>query len=170
MSSEPPAHPVELAAVTKPQGLRGEVALQLFNPRSELWQAGRRFWAAGEGTGRWVTLEGFSVRNRGAVVKLAGVSSREAAEGLVGCRLSVDRAELPALGDRELYLADLMGMTVLDADGKKVGVVVALEEGGKQDFLVIEGSGRRELLPVESELLASIDAERRTLTLSIAAE
>ncbi len=155
----------------KPQGLRGEVALRLFNPNSPLWEVGRRFWMAGEGEpGRWMTLQAFRSDRRGAVVKLEGVSSREEAERLVGLRLSVDRTDLPALGEQETYLADLVGMQVLDAAGKRLGVVVALEEGGTQDFLVVEESGRQELWPATPELIASIDPAGRTVRLALALE
>jgi 16S rRNA processing protein RimM len=163
LPSEPPARPVELAAVAKAQGLRGEVALKLFNPASSLWEVGRRFWVAG----RWMKLEAFRAGPRGAVVKLEGISSREEAERLVGLRLSVDRAELPALGDQETYLADLVGWTVLDAAGRKLGTVVGVEASGTRDYLVVEEGGRQELWPATPEVIGSIDAAARMVRLTL---
>jgi 16S rRNA processing protein RimM len=160
-----------MALVQKAQGLRGEVAARLFNPDSELWQPGIRLWAQkSSAPGRWVTLEWLRRRGQGAVLKLAGFASRTDAEALVGAELSVDRSALPSAGEREVYLADLVGLKVRDAAGRWLGKVVGLEQGGKQDYLVVEEGPKRELLPVETTVLASVELEKGIVTLGVEVE
>ncbi len=160
-----------MAIVQKAQGLRGEVAARLFNPASKLWEPGTRFWAKTRSEpGRWVQLEWLRKRGQGAVLKLAGVGSRTEAERLVGAELSIDRSSLPSAGEQEVYLADLLGFRVRDAAGRWLGQVVGLEQGGTQEYLVVEDGAKRELLPLESTVLASVQLKEGTVTLGVEVE
>jgi 16S rRNA processing protein RimM len=89
---------------------------------------------------------------------LAGVGDREAAERLRGCDLAVARADLPPLREGEFYLADAVGLSVLQ-DERELGRVVAVTSNGAQALLEVEsGSPRRRwLFPAVPELLRGID-------------
>ncbi len=155
MKSEEAGQLVELAVVTKALGLRGEVVARLFNPGSPLWRPGQRFSAIG-GERPEVTVETVRVQGQSAVLAFVGVTSRAQAEALVGAKLALPRAVLPAPADGELYLSDVIGFAVRAAAGRERGVVTAIEEGGG-----------RELWPAEASLVRSIDAAARTLTLAL---
>ncbi len=160
-----------MAIVLRARGLRGELVARLFNPASELWRSGERFWVdAKQGPGRWLELE--QVRRHGgeAFLAMAGIRTREQAEDLVGAELGVDRARLPAAPAGEVYLADLVGWTVQDRSGRSLGRVIELVEAGKTDFLVVEEGAERNLLPVQAGLLRSADAGARLVTLSVEVE
>ncbi|MFX8362532.1 ribosome maturation factor RimM, partial [Acinetobacter baumannii] len=63
------------------------------------------------------------------------IADRGAAEGLKGLRLYVPRAALPAPGEDEFYLADLVGLAAETADGTRVGTVLAVHDFGAGDVL-----------------------------------
>ena len=50
----------------------------------------------------------------------------------------MDRADLPALEEGEMYAIDLIGYAVSDPQGTVRGVVEDLEEAGAQDLLRLE--------------------------------
>jgi 16S rRNA processing protein RimM len=77
--------------------------------------------------------------NLGYVVALRGLGDRDGAEALRGQEVSVDRAELPALADGEMYAVDLIGYEVSDPQGTVHGVVEDVEEAGPQDLLRLAG-------------------------------
>jgi 16S rRNA processing protein RimM len=115
-------------------------------------------------------IEGLRQRGDGAVIKLAGVASRTEAEALVGAELSVDRSILPVANEQEVYLADLVGLKVQDANGRWLGRVVGLERGGKQEYLVVEEGPQRVLLPLESTVLSSVKLDEGVVTLGVQVE
>lgn len=89
------------------------------------------------------------------VVHLAGVSSRELAEALVGLRVYASVEDLPPLEEGRYYYFALMGLPVY-VGGKQVGEVVDILDAGAQDVLVIRGVGER--LRDQTERLVPLQA------------
>jgi len=71
------------------------------------------------------------------VVRAEGVPDRTAAEKLMGLKLYVRRADLPQTEEDEYYIADLIGMKVVDIDGNDVGTVSGVDNFGGGDLLDI---------------------------------
>lgn len=125
---------IVLAAVAGAHGIRGEVRLKLFTDAADNLARHARFDAGG----RALILQAIRPDKPGtAVARFEGIMDRNAAEGLRGTTLSVPRAALPALADGEYYVADYLGMTVVDETGASVGKVRAIENFGASDILDI---------------------------------
>jgi 16S rRNA processing protein RimM len=77
----------------------------------------------------------------GFAARLSGVATREQAEALKGTRLYAPRGQLPSLPDDEFYHADLIGLTVLDTGGAKIGKVHAIHDHGAGDILEVAYTG-----------------------------
>jgi 16S rRNA processing protein RimM len=74
------------------------------------------------------------------IARIAGVGDRNAAEALKGVELYVARDRLPQIaGDEEFYLADLIGLDVVDQHDAAMGHIVSVENYGAGDVLSIEG-------------------------------
>ena len=71
---------------------------------------------------------------------------RTAAEKLVNTRLYLDRDRLPPPEEDEFYLADLVGMAALGADGAAIGRVTIVHDYGAGVSLEIERDGVAPLL------------------------
>lgn len=76
---------------------------------------------------------------KGVVIcALKGVDDRTAAEALKGVRLYVPRAALPLPDDAdEFYHADLVGLTVEQEDGVRLGTIRAVHDFGAGDMLEV---------------------------------
>ena len=86
--------------------------------------------------------------NKAAVARFEGIADRSAAEALRGSLVEVERSALPQLEEGEYYHADLIGLEVVDREGKPVGSVVGVENYGAGDLLDIEeAGGKRSLIP-----------------------
>lgn len=85
-----------------------------------------------------VQIEASRRHGRGFVVKLRGIENPEAARALIGKKVYVSRAQLPALPDGEYYWADLIGLNVINRAGRHLGQVKELMETGANDVLVIQ--------------------------------
>ena len=124
---------VLLAAVIGASGLKGEVRVKTFT-------------AASDGLGAYGSLHArdgrqFAVtacrptKDGEAVIALAGVTDRNAAEGLKGTELFVPRDALPEPAAEEFYHADLVGLDAFDSEGRLVGKVAAIHNFGAGDVV-----------------------------------
>jgi 16S rRNA processing protein RimM len=93
------------------------------------------------------------------VVRVKGVSTREAAAALTGVEIFAGRDQLPPPGGDEFYYDDLVGLEAVDATGERLGRVVALANYGGGDILEIapEGGGETLLLPFTRRVAPTID-------------
>jgi 16S rRNA processing protein RimM len=100
-------------------------------------------------------------------VRLAGVSSRDAAEALIHQEFLVDASQRPKLAPGEFHLLDLVGLQVrlLDAaapatsPGAPIGRVVDLIHGGN-DLLAVElAPGRRVLIPFVEAIVPLVNLQ-----------
>ena len=81
------------------------------------------------------------------LVRVEGVTDRDAAQALHGTELYVERSALPALAEEEtFYHADLIGLRVEDRDGRALGSVTAVENYGAGDLLEVEAPDGKSLL------------------------
>ena len=93
------------------------------------------------------------------VARLAGVSTREAAEALKGVEIFARRGQLPPPAHDEFYVDDLLGLEAFDTDGTRLGLIVSVMNYGAGDILEIapaEG-GETLLLPFTRRVAPAID-------------
>jgi len=121
--------------VARAHGVRGRILIAPYNAGSQGLSRVRRLWL-GE---RQFEVDRAERVHLGYLVALRGIGDREQAAGLRGQEVRVDRAELPALEEGEIYAVDLIGYEVSDGEGKLHGVVEDLEEAGPQDLLRLSG-------------------------------
>jgi 16S rRNA processing protein RimM len=81
-------------------------------------------------------------------LRLEGVESRAAAEGLRGSEVWGRREEMGDAGEGRHFWADLEGMPVVEASGAELGRVVELFVTGGVDVLVVRGPGGERLVPL----------------------
>ena len=89
----------------------------------------------------------------GFVARFPDVGDRDAALRLAGAEIGVPAASLPAPGEGEFYWRDLIGLRVVDQNGKELGVVRRLLPTGVHDVMAIEGGedgGEEVLIPFVS--------------------
>jgi 16S rRNA processing protein RimM len=93
------------------------------------------------------------------VARLAGVSTREAAETLKNVELFARRDQLPPPSEDEFYYDDLVGLEAVDAAGSPLGRVVSLMNYGAGDVLEIAPAqgGETLLLPFTKRVAPRID-------------
>ena len=150
---------IALAAVAGAHGVKGELRLKLFTDSIDnLKRYGTVYVGGAERK-----LEGIRSGSSGAIVRIAGVSDRSAAEALRGTLVEVDRSALPPLEEGEYYHADLIGLACVDADGRELGRVVAVENYGAGDLLEVElPGGKTSLVPFRSGI-AELEGDRIVL-------
>jgi 16S rRNA processing protein RimM len=97
----------------------------------------------------------------GLLVAFKGQVGRDAAAGLRNQNVYVRADELPPLPEGEYYHHQVLGMRVINEDGKALGTLTEILETGAHDvYLIRPESGRDILLPVLESTILEVDLER----------
>ena len=96
------------------------------------------------------------------VAKLGGVESREAALVLKGSTVYVRREAMPAPDAGHYYLADLVGLEVINERGETLGVVKRWLFNGAQDVMEVEGEKAR-LIPWTRAVVREVDLDKKRI-------
>jgi 16S rRNA processing protein RimM len=110
-----------------------------------------------------MALEEFEVHSKGPVAKLAGCDDREGADRLRGSDVAVPRESLGEADEGTLYWVDLVGLEVVDADGKSFGKVDGLFETGETSVMVVKGE-RERMIPFVPQYVTNVDREAGRIT------
>jgi 16S rRNA processing protein RimM len=150
---------VAIGRVVKPQGRRGEVAVEPLSDRPGRFPGLRRAWLPRPGGGaRAVTVAGCWPHKGRFVLKLEGVDSIEAAEALRGMELRIGEEELEALPAGSYYHHQLRGLRAEDESGRALGAVEdILETGATAPVLVVRGPGGETLVPLAESFVRQVD-------------
>ncbi len=125
-----------VARVGAAHGVRGEVRLWSFTETPEAI-AGYGPLETGDGKRRFEIVSLRAVKDH-FVARLKGVDDRNAAEALRNVELYVARNQLPAIEeDDTFYVADLVGLAAVTAEGEPLGTVTAVHNFGAGDIIEI---------------------------------
>lgn len=117
-----------------PHGIRGELRLKSYTAHpAAIGDYGALYDKSGA---RNFTLEALRPAGKDMlVVRVKGVSDRNAAEALNGIELFAARKAFPPPEQEEFYHVDLIGLRVENEGGELLGSVVALHNFGAGDIL-----------------------------------
>ncbi|MBD5538440.1 MAG: 16S rRNA processing protein RimM [Desulfovibrio sp.] len=152
---------MQLGAVARPHGIRGELAVDWFADAPPA--AFARLWLCRpDREPAPVPLLASRVHKGRPLLTLGGVASRDDAEALRGAALCVPRAELPEPAGDEAYVADLIGADIVLADGSRVGRLDHVEQPAGQEIWAIRTDDGREILfPAQPDFILSFDVAGR---------
>jgi 16S rRNA processing protein RimM len=147
-----------MGRVTAPFGVKGWFKVYTLTGQPENLCDYPVWWLRREGGWREMKVIAAKVQNNTLLAQLEGVDDREAAAALRGWEIGVPRAQLPAAGSSEFYLADLLGLKVVNKEQDELGRVVRIVETGANDVLVVaEGDGPELLIPFIADAIVKVD-------------
>ena len=133
-----PADLVEIGTLARPHGIRGEIRVNYYADSLEL------------------------------LIRFVEAPDRTAAEFLRGQTLLIPESALPELDEDEVYLHDMLGLSVvLDATGQKLGVLDHVLFHGEQEiWAILTPEGKEILLPAVPEFVADIDLDTEVIRIT----
>jgi 16S rRNA processing protein RimM len=160
------AERVRVARIGAAHGVRGEVKLWPFT-QDPMAVADYGPLETVDGTRRF-EIETLRAAKDHLVVRLKGVSDRNAAETLRNTDLFVLRDKLPSIEEEDTYYhADLVGMAAVSPEGVPLGNVTAIHNFGAGDLIEIAttAGGEPLLLPFTETVVPEIDTALRQITI-----
>jgi 16S rRNA processing protein RimM len=162
-----PADRILLGRIGRPHGVRGLVRVQSFTADpSDIASYGPVSDETGARTFHLRVVQPGEM----PVVAVEGVADREAAARLTGTALYVARDRLPAPAEDEFYHADLIGLAVEDASGRRLGTVANVNDHGAGAFLEIDTGAQPLLLPFTRLAVPVVDLAGRRVVIVPPAE
>lgn len=147
--------------IGKPHGLGGDVYVEQISDDPRRFEPGSRLIHE---DGRELLVARARPHRDRFLVTFEGYRSREEAEGLRGA-LFVPDEEVRSLGEDEYWPDDLIGCTVLDPDGGRLGEVTGISLGAAQDLLEVLTEKGERLVPLVKEIVTDVDVTARRVAI-----
>jgi 16S rRNA processing protein RimM len=108
-----------------------------------------------------------TVSQEGTVlIRFEGIDSPEKATLLNGAEIIAPRENAAPLKEGEYYVEDLKGLEVIDREGKTLGHIVTVMEGGGGNLAEVKLlSGERRLAPFRNEFFGDVNFEKGQIVL-----
>jgi 16S rRNA processing protein RimM len=170
-----------LARIRRPQGRKGEVFADILTDFPEKFSDRRQLWLlAGDTPGatprpaaaaREVELLAHWLHKGGIVLHFSGIESITAAETLAGLIVAIPSTQRATLAEDEVYIADLIGCTLVDVAGPEPAPIGEIEEvdrsAGPVALLVVKGAAGEILIPFAKSYLRRIDLAARRVEMAL---
>ena len=115
-----------------------------------------------------MAIETASMHQGRMLVKFEGVDDRTQAEALQGTLLFVDSNELKSTDEDAFWEHELVGMQVVDEEGRSVGVMAEVFQRKEQDLWRIEREGRDDIyIPATKAIVRSVDRTDRRIIVEL---
>lgn len=145
-------------------GIRGELKCDPTSSGRALFFGGAQFRCEGSAASASVVLASVREHKGRLLVCFEGVETADRAQDFVGSTLFAHREEI-TLGQNEYLDRDLVGCTVVNQAGERLGVVQAVEHFPTSDMLVVDGH----LVPMIRQFIASVDLGARRISVTLPA-
>ncbi|HJS50188.1 MAG TPA: ribosome maturation factor RimM [Gaiellaceae bacterium] len=144
---------VEVGRVGRPHGVDGAFVIESASADPSRFSVGAQLLVDGEPA---TVVESRRVGGGRLAIRLDRRAER-------GAKLTVSRAELPPLDSDSYYVADLVGLEVIDEHGSRVGLVRDVVQAPANDALELD-TGL--LLPLVEDCVREVDLESRRIHLN----
>lgn len=160
---------VIMGRIVAPYGIYGWLKIQ---PDTEMLDGLLDYpdwWLGREGQWQKYEVETARVHSNTLLVKLKGVTDRDAAFALKGRQVAVPREQLPEPEENAYYWSDLIGLQVKNLQDIDLGKVAELFETGANDVMVVKGE-RERLLPFIAQVVLDVNLDAGTMLVDWDAE
>lgn len=149
----------------RPHGRRGEVVLRPLTDHLETLTNATHFYL-GQNAEEPVAVDGIRMHKGNFLLKLHGIDDIDGALALKDLEICLPGTELTPLEDGEYFLHDLVGLTLLDHKGEKIGSVESyMETGGPPLLTGTRQDGEVFMVPFASGTIDEVDLDKGTIKL-----
>ncbi len=160
---------IVVGRITATHGIRGQVRLHSYSGNLDnLRSAENVFLRLPGGSLTEISIRQVNSHGGKVLLSLAGYDSIEASNPLISSELLLYKDKLPEPEADEFYWHELIGMTVVTDDGKKLGRLSEIMETGANDVYVVqnEDSKREYLIPAIASVISKIDLAEGCMTIT----
>lgn len=160
-----PGDRIALGIIRKSHGVRGEASVEAWSDSPDRFTDLRAVTlvSPAEDQTREASIESVRIHAGRALVKFAGIESPEDVQKLQNWTIEIPEADARKLDADEYFLHDLVGLTLIDPEGRNRGSVVEVEETAGGLLLVVDGPRGRFDVPFAAEICTKVDLATKTI-------
>ncbi len=151
---------LKVGIITTTHGIRGEVKVFPTTDDVKRFKKLKEVLLWDEGGYIPLKLQEVKFFKQFAIIKFEGLDSPEAVEKYRNRELFVTRENAVKLDKDEYYIADLIGMRVVDENGEDIGILKDVMDNKANDVYIVEMKDKKELLlPAIRQCILDVDVE-----------
>lgn len=159
---------LQVGIISSTHGIRGEVKVFPTTDDAARFKKLKKVILDAKAGRRELEIEGVKFFKRMVILKFKGLDSIDDVTPYKGTGLLVARENAVRLRRNEYFIADLIGMCVIDEEEKEVGVLTDVIETGANDVYAVEMTdGGEVLLPAIRQCILNVDVEARLMRVHI---
>lgn len=113
-------------------------------------------------------IERMSINNSNRVLlKFKGFNTIEMANMIKNCEVYIEKENLPASDDDNVFTHELIGCKVVDEHLGEIGLIDYIDKSSAQELVYINKDDEELIFPLIDEFIVSIDLATKTLTTSL---
>ena len=152
---------VAVGRITKPHGVRGEVAVFVISEVEDRFAEGATVWLE---DGRALTVDASRRHGDRLIVRFREIRDRAQAEAFAQALLVVPESLSPELPEGSWWDHQLVGCAVTTDRGRALGELRDVIHTAANDvWSVIDDAGTETLIPVLHDVLVDVDVETRRI-------
>ena len=159
---------LEVGKIINTHGLRGDVKIVTWTDYPEDFEEIEKVYIKRKTGDEVLNIANVKYQKNNIIVKFKEIADINEAEKYKNLVVYADREDLPELEEGAHYIADLIGLTVVDEKGEVIGELVDVFNTGANDIYDVKRSGKKNLLlPVIDEVVKDIDLESKKITVHV---
>lgn len=160
---------IAVGVIRKAHGVRGEASVELWTDSAErfLDLADVTLVSPDDTQTRPARVEEARAHGDRALVKFSGIETPEELRGLQNWTIEIPETAARDLEQDEYFLHDLVGLTLVDAEGSVRGVVKNTHEGGGGILLEVEGPAGTYDVPFAANICTDVDLKAKRIVVSL---
>jgi 16S rRNA processing protein RimM len=154
---------VIIGRIAAPHGIKGEVKITLETVFPERFNTGNKITLIDKkGIYQEYKINSSRPHKEMVIVKLEGVNDRTQAELMRGLEAVISEEEVGKLPSDSYFIFELIGMKMVTDEGKEVGTITQVLQGGASDIYVTD---TEVLVPAIKEFIVDVDKLKRIVTI-----
>lgn len=159
---------LEVGKIINTHGLRGDVKIVTWTDYPEDFEEIDKVYIRRKTGDEVLTITNVKYQKNNIIVKFKEIADINEAEKYKNLVLHADREDLPQLEEGAHYIADLIGLNIVDEEGELIGELVDVFNTGANDIYDVKRKSKKNLLlPVIDEVVKNIDLENKKITVHV---
>ncbi|MFC0820300.1 ribosome maturation factor RimM [Moraxella marmotae] len=166
---------VKIATLKKPYGIKGWLwVFSQTDNRADIFEM--KPWWIKTATGfKPLTVKQWRHQGQGLVACFEEIADRNAAELMNGTGVWVSKDSFPELNEDEYYWSDLIGLSVVNEQGEKLGQIKEMFETGAHEIISLKPTtdsidNEERLIPWHRDIVLSVDLVGKTMRVAWGAD
>lgn len=156
-----------VGVITSPHGIKGEAKVYPTTDNPERLRKLKQVYAAIKGKDTVLEIETVRLQKNMALIKFRQFNTPEEINILRNTDLFVDRENATPLKENENYIADLIGLNVVDEDNNIIGTVTDVFPTGANHVMEVDIGEKRVLFPYIRQCILDVNLEEKIIKVHV---